>query len=346
MTDRDGASAPPTPPSSSSKRFWIAVALVILVMAGLGLAVSRLSAVGASLTSSDYEEEIVRGERDAADKVLDIALVGTISDVASTGSRSLVASIVAQLRQARKDEHVKAVLIEMNTPGGGITASDILYHEVMLFRKERKIPVVVLSNDLMASGGYYVAMAADHVMAHETSVVGSIGVIAQLVNVQQLMQKVGVQMNVVKSQRPDGSESFKDIGSPYREMKPAERALMQGMIQKMWGRFVDVVAEGRKGRLSRKQVEDLADGRVWTGREALGLSLIDSVGYQDDAFRKAAELAHVSNPSLVRYQRSTGWLSSLLGVHQTLPALGAWVEQSLDPAAASTPRLMYLWSVR
>lgn len=301
---------------------------------------------GGRESDSPFEEERIAGERDATDKIVDIALVGTISDVDATAQRSVVAAIVAQLRQARTDDHVKALIVEMNTPGGGITASDILYHELDRFRAERKIPVVVLCNDVTASGGYYAAMAADHIMAHETSVVGSIGVIAQIMNVQGLMKTVGVQMNVIKSQRADGSESYKDIGSPFRQMTPAERAMMQDLIQKMWTRFVDVVATGRKGKLTRAQVEDLADGRIWTGRQARDLALVDSLGYQDDALRKAMELAHVDRAQLVRYKRPATLLGGLFGVRAESPDMSALLEQALDPGAASAPRLMYLWSVR
>lgn len=324
----------------------MALALGFLLLSSLALSVSLFALNGGGRDSErPFEEERIAGEREATDKILDIALVGTIHDVDAAGRRSVVAAILAQLRQARTDDHIKGVLVEMNTPGGGITASDVLYHELDRFRSERKVPLVVLCNDVTASGGYYVAMAADHIMAHETSVVGSIGVIAQIMNVQGLMKTVGVQMNVIKSQRADGSESFKDIGSPFREMKPAERAMMQDLIQKMWTRFVDVVATGRKGKLTRAQVEDLADGRIWTGRQARDLALVDSVGYQDDALRKTMELAHLDRAQLVRYKRPVTLLGGLFGVRSEPPDVGALLEQALDPAATAAPRLMYLWSI-
>ena len=346
MTDLPTAALPPA--GRRPRSFWIALVLGCLLLCSLAVTASLLALRNSTLGGErPFEEETIAGETDAAPRILDIPLVGTINDVDAGGRRSMVATIIAQLRQARTDARIQGVLIEMNTPGGGITASDVLYHEVDRFRAERKIPVVVLCDDVTASGGYYVAMAADHIMAHETSVVGSIGVIAQIMNVQGLLKTVGVQVNVIKSQRADGSESFKDIGSPFREMKPAERAMMQDMIQKMWSRFVDVVATGRKGKLTRPQVEDLADGRVWTGRQARDLALVDSLGYQDDALRKVMELAHVEHARLVRYRRPFSLFGGgLFGARWGEPDVSALVEQALDPAVSTSPHLMYLWTIR
>lgn len=344
MTDE--STAAPPPPRGRPRSFWVAVVLAIMLLCSFAaLLPLAYAGLGRQNDERPFAEAFIRGDRQASDKVLDIALTGTIADV-DAGSPSLVASIIAQLRQARTDDAIKGVLIEMNTPGGGITASDILYHEIDRFRIERKIPVVVLCNDVTASGGYYAAMGTDHIMAHETSLVGSIGVIAQLPDVSGLMGKVGVRMNVVKSKRADGSESFKDIGSPYREMTSAERALMQDLIQRMWGRFVDVVASGRKGKLTRDQIAALADGRVWTGRQALDLKLVDSLGYQEDAYAKVLELAHLEKSKLVRYKRPFNLFGDLFGVRESAPDMRALLEQALDPAGSTAPRLMYLWSVR
>lgn len=342
----------PATRSSRPVSFWLAIVLALMfgVSALANIVLAGLHMMGREGAPFDHQEHFMAGNLDASDKVLHIPLAGTIMDMDTSGglspSPSIVSRIAAQLQQARKDEKVKAILLEVNSPGGGVTASDILYHEVDRFRQERKIPVVVLCRDVTASGGYYVAMAADHVMAHHTSVIGSIGVIAELANVEGLMQKVGVQMNVIKSQRADGSESFKDIGSPFRPMKPAERALMQTIIQRMWGRFVDVVAAGRKGKLSRDQVAALADGRVWTGQQALELKLIDSLGYRDDALKKAQELAGLSSAKLVSWHPRPTLVAELLSSRSDLTQVTALLEQAFDPGARTSPRLMYLWSLR
>lgn len=334
--------------------FWIAIVLALILM---GSCLVTVVALGVAVMATQrgeqktFNEQYVLGKRSADDKVLDIQLEGVISDVdVSTAlgrTPNPVATIISELQQARQDTHVKAVLLEVDSPGGGVTASDVLYHALDTFRKDRNVPVVVLCGDVTASGGYYVSMAANHIMAHATSVVGSIGVIAELTNVQSLMQKIGVRMSVIKSRRADGSESFKDIGSPFRPMKPAERALMQAIIQDMWARFVDVVSNGRNGKLTHTQVANLADGRIWTAQQALELKLIDSLGYREDAFKKAAELAHLSSTDvkLVSYHRTSSLIGDLLG--SQVPSQGLQtLAETLDPMNRSTPRLMYLWTVR
>ena len=159
-----------------------------------------------------------------------------------------------------------------------------------------------------------------------------------------LMDRVGIQMNVIKSTRWDGSESFKDIGSPYRAMKPEERRFMQGEIRRMWERFVDVVATGRKGRLTRPEVARIADGRVWTGREALALKLIDSVGYREDAWHRAQELGKAPDARLVTWRAQGSLLGELIGARAPWTALETSLQETAAPVATSSPRLMYLWT--
>ena len=295
-----------------------------------------------------FQEVTLDGDRKQPDKVLHLSLSGVIMDGdASTPfaqRRDPVATIRAQLKQASRDEHIKAILLEINSPGGGVTASDVIFHELDAYHKARKVPIVALFDDVAASGGYYAAMASDHIMAHETSICGSIGVISQFADVHALMDKVGVRVNVIKSQRPDGSESFKDIGSPFRPMKPAERELWQGMINQMWHRFVDVVVAGREGRLTRDQVEQLADGRVFTARQALELRLIDAIGYRHQAWKKAAQMGGSHEAQLVSYVRQASFWRDILSSHAEQPSLQDVLARGLDPLAMSSPRLLYLWT--
>ncbi len=344
--------------SSSSRRavsFWILLVLGILLGASAltNVALSWLAFRGirqALYPPSGFQERVLAGNPHSTDKILDIKLTGAIFDFNTSsllgGVQNPVTAVLAQLDAARKDPAVKGILLEINSPGGGITASDILYHELKRFRVERKIPVVVLCQDLTASGGYYVAMAANEVMAHRTSLVGSIGVIAEFGNISELMHKIGVKMNVIKSLRADGTESFKDMGSMFRPMKPVERAMMQRMVQSMWRRFVTVVATGRAGKLTRAQVEKLADGRIWTGGEALRLGLIDGLGYREDAWRKVQTLAGAPGARLVAWSRARGLLTDLVGAHAQPPSLQALFNQTLDPVAGATPHMLFLWSVR
>ncbi|MBM3463097.1 MAG: signal peptide peptidase SppA [Armatimonadetes bacterium] len=342
---------PPPPyqrPPGRPTSFWVAI--ILAVMLGGSLLLNVVLAIGAAVAAGKqaevrrFTERLVAGNPDADDKVLSISVSGMLiggGEESPYAEPDPVTKVREMLRQARKDDKIKAILLEVDSPGGGITASDVIYHELATYRKEKNIPIVVLCEDLTASGGYYISMAADHIVAHETTMVGSIGVIAQFFNVSKMMGKVGLEVNVIKSMRFDKSESFKDIGSPYREMKPAERAFLQSMIDQMWNRFVNVVAEGRKGKLTRAEVAKLADGRIWTGREALRLKLVDSLGYRQDAWRKAADLGKAPQARLVAYSSRDNFLRALLSTQAT----GARLERALlDPMTSASPRLMYLWT--
>src|SRR5207244_8728631 len=167
--------------------------------------------------------------------------------------------------------HTEALLLRINSPGGTVTASDIIYHEIMAVKEKRKIPVVAVIMDLGASGGYYIAVAGDRIIAHPTSVTGSVGVIMLRVNAEGLLQKIGVEASAIKS----GAK--KDIGSPFRPMTEDERAIFQSMINGFFSRFLDVVSKGRS--LPADQLKVIADGRVLTRPQALQLGLVEQVGY-------------------------------------------------------------------
>jgi protease IV len=341
---------PPRPPGRPMS-FWVAILLFFLLggsaVLNLVLAVATVASTTKENDERAFQEAHLDGDLHQSDRVLDVALTGVITD--NEGSEGLssrrdpVSTIRAQLRQAQKDPRVRAILLEVNSPGGGLTASDLIYHELQTFRKERKIPVVVLFDDVAASGGYYVAMASDHIVAHQTTLCGSIGVIAQFPDVHALLSKIGVQMNTIKSQRFNGNESMKDIGSPYRGMKPAERQLWQSMINQMWQRFVDVVVEGRSGKMTAQEVRQVADGRIFTAQQALDRKMIDSIGYRNDAWQRAARLAHVPSAQLVQYYRHTSLFHELFATRASSASMEAALKRYLDPLTVSSPRLMYLW---
>jgi protease-4 len=311
------------------------------------IAASAAKAGGAA--DEHFQEAYVAGKRTQSDKVLLLKLNGAIMPTQASGlspGHDPVATMHAELDQATKDDHVKAILLEIDSPGGGITASDIIYHDIKAFRDKTHKPVVTLCMDLTASGGYYAASATDFIMAHQTSLVGSIGVIAEFPNVTDLIHKIGFDMIVVKSQRANGSESFKDIGSPFRAMKPGERKVFQDMITAMWNRFVDVVTEGRHKQLQREQVADLADGRIWVAPKALELKLIDGLGYESDAWKKAADLGQAGDAKLVTYRQAGGVLRELLGGEQRQTQLEERLDMTLERYAPDGPRFMYLWTGR
>jgi protease-4 len=211
----------------------------------------------------------LRGE-----KVAVLPISGLITDSEAT---------IEQLKKFAKDDSVKAIVVRLNTPGGGVGPSQEIYEEV---RKLRGKKVVVASmGALAASGGYYIACGADKIFANPGTITGSIGVIMQFVNVKDLIEKIGLKGYVIKS------GSFKDTGSPVREMTPEERKLLQGLIDNVYSQFVNAVVEGRK--LPREDVLAIADGRVLSGEQAKELGLVDVLGNQEDAVAEAGKMAKI-----------------------------------------------------
>jgi protease-4 len=209
--------------------------------------------------------------------------------------------VIAEINQARDDRDAQAIVVRVNSPGGGVVASDEIYHAL----EESGKPVVVTMGETAASGGYYISMAADWIVANPNTLTGSIGVISQFFNADELLDEVGVDVLVIKS------GPAKDTGSPFREMTEAERERWQALIDEVYSNFVQVVAAGRG--LDEATVRELADGSVYTGRQALELGLVDELGYEEDAIAKAAELGGISGePRLIRYPRQES-LYDLLG---------------------------------
>jgi protease IV len=233
-------------------------------------------------------------------KVLVIPVRGFLSDVPSRGflseRASTVQQIVSQLRLAEKDEQIKAVLLEINSPGGSTTASDILYHEIMEFKERTKVKIVASLMDVAASGGYYIALPADRIVAHPTTITGSVGVIFVTPKVTGLMEKLGLAVEVNKS----GSQ--KDIGSPFRPSTPEEQNIFQELTDKMGRRFLDLVAKHRG--MDQKMLTPISTARIYLADEALQLKLVDSIGYLSDAITQAKELAGLSKEArVVVYRR-------------------------------------------
>src|SRR5438445_9901908 len=219
-------------------------------------------------------------------------IYGVISEKGSSNrlseSEDLVARIKEELTLAAEDSRIKALLLRINSPGGTVTASDVIYHEISEFKAKQKVPVVAVIMDIGASGGYYVAVAADRIIAHPTSVTGSVGVIMLRVNAEGLLQKIGVEAGAMKS----GAK--KDIGSPFRPMSEEERAIFQSMINGFQSRFLEVVTKGRKA-LPTDQLKLIADGHVLTGPQAVQFGLVDQVGYLDDGIAAAKKLAGLAD---------------------------------------------------
>ncbi|HHT9131265.1 MAG TPA: signal peptide peptidase SppA [Candidatus Tripitaka californicus] len=254
------------------------------------------------------KEKVVAGEGE--DKVLMIDISGVISSkeksspIGLGGGPSMVARVKEELEKARKDDHIKAVVLRINSPGGTVTASDIIRHEIKKFKEEKPVKVVACFTGLGTSGAYYVATSADKIVALPTSVTGSIGVILIKVNVQGLMEKVGIANETVKS----GDK--KDAILPLRPMTEEERQIIQGVINYLHERFIAVVEEVRPGA-DLKDRKELADGRVFNAQESLDLKLVDQVGYLDEAIESAKTLAGLKEARVIMYTRPTGYKDNI-----------------------------------
>jgi len=213
------------------------------------------------------------------------------------------------LRRFRETPGVKAVVVRINSPGGGVAASQELNREIARFRKETGKPVVVSMESVAASGGYYTAVAADHIVANPGTITGSIGVIIQWVNYGDLLEWAKLRAVTIKS------GALKDSGNPTRPITEEDRAYFEDLIQKLRAQFVAAVTEGRKGRLKPGAMDKMADGRVVTGEEALALGLVDEIGDYRDAVDRAARMAHMSVPAEVWHPRPVrpGLLELLTG---------------------------------
>lgn len=237
-----------------------------------------------------------------------IEVSGAISDEGASGalggSTQGARDVIESLDEARLDPTVKAVVIRVNSPGGSASASQEMYQAVKRVGK----PVVCSMGDLAASGGYYVAAACDTIYANGSTLTGSIGVISQFLNYQSLFKKLGLDEATIKSGR------FKDAGNPARALTPAERRLFQAMIMNVYEQFVSDVAKGRKGKLTRAQVLKLADGRVYTGKQAFDNKLVDNLGGLHEAVQEAAKRGGiVGEPQIKNFSARRGLLGGLLG---------------------------------
>ncbi|PKN08778.1 MAG: signal peptide peptidase SppA [Deltaproteobacteria bacterium HGW-Deltaproteobacteria-8] len=243
-----------------------------------------------------YKEQKIDGK--GKDKVLLLGIDGLISEHARGFVQtrpSTVQELVAQLKLALADKDIKAVVLKIDSPGGTTTASDILYHEIMTYKQASGVTLVVAMMGLAASGGYYVSLPADHILAHPTTITGSVGVIFLMPRVAGLMEKLGVGMDVSKS------GTLKDMGSPFRPATEEERRLVNSMTRAQATRFLELVQKHR--HLEPAALGIVSSARVFTAAEAKDLGLIDSVGYLDDALNMAKDLARLPKDATVMTYR-------------------------------------------
>jgi protease-4 len=292
-------------------------------------------------TGGPIEECIVQEARSwTPHKVAIIDVSGLLMNMRKPGllgdGENPVSVFREKLHTAAEDPTVRAVVVRINTPGGGVTASDIMYRDLLDFKQRTQKPVVACMMDVAASGGYYIAMAADSVYAHPGTVTGSIGVIMSLYNAEGLATKLGIESSPVKS-GPN-----KDLGNPTRKLSDEERKILQGIVDQFFDQFVAVVAEGR--RMTPEKIREIADGRIYSAREAKEHGLIDQIGYLDDAVNEAKLRAGLRDATVIAYDRDSGARNT---IYSAAPRIPSEINVKLDIPGLNLPsagaQFMYLW---
>jgi protease-4 len=309
----------------------ILIALIVLV----GASIMGGGAYSAAATDGVPLQEVSVSGQAGDPKIALVPVRGILLPGATLGPDP-ARVFQAMLDQAANDDRVRAVVLLVDSPGGGITTCDVMLKHLRDFKADARRPVVALLEDVAASGGYYVSCGADRIMAHPTTTTGSIGVMIPLYDVSGLMKRFGV------ADRTVTSGEFKDMGSPFalktEEEREREREIFQELVMNMHRQFVDVVARGRD--MSEEEAGKLADGRVYTSGQAEANGLVDVIGYQDDAVELAKELAGLRRAHVVRYARARS-LTEMLLMDQSVGRSRSGMD-ALTELLAST-RLLYLW---
>ncbi|MBI9019179.1 MAG: signal peptide peptidase SppA [Phycisphaerae bacterium] len=330
------------------KLLVVSLLFSLIVMVGCSLPDTFLiKTVSADL---ELKETTVGGNRGwfVSDKIAIINIDGEIFNgtpggglLGGTGENP-VSAFKEKLDKAAADSAVKAVVLRINSPGGSVTASDMMYNMLINFRQETGKPVVACMLDLAASGGYYIACGCDYIISGPTTITGSIGTIMQSFTIQGTMQMLGVKSVTIKS------GNMKDAGSPFRDMQENEKEYLQTIIMNYYERFLGVVKAGRP-KLSEDKIRLLADGRVYIGNQALKLGLVDALGYPEDAVRWAFNKAQLKKAKVIMYHRPFETPSSYYGTSMKAANPSASMVNVINVdlprwMKGQTPGFMYLWS--
>lgn len=289
------------------------------------------------------EEKVVEGE--GRPKLLLLDITGFISEKEPDGVHlakekpSIVSRVKEALRKAEKDEDIAGVILRINSPGGTVAASDIIYHEIKGFESRKKVPVYACITGIGTSGAYYIATASDLIAAHPTAVTGSIGVILLNFNLEGLLGKVGISELSIKS----GAK--KDLMSPFRASTAEERQIMQDIIDSFARRFLDVIMARRNNRLERKELEKLADGRIYTAEQALAAMLVDRTEYLDDTINEMKKALGIREARVVTYYRPGSYRGSIYSGADTDASTAVnLININADGLEMfSSPQFLYLW---
>lgn len=289
----------------------------------------------------ELRERTIEGE--GRSKLLLMDITGFISEKGRSGGLkerpSMVAEVKEALQKAEKDEDVAGIILRINSPGGTVAASDLINHELLAFKARRKVPVYACITGIGASGGYYIAAAADEISAHPTAITGSIGVLVMRFNVEGLMTKIGVQEKTVKS------GAMKDFLSPFRPATPEEEKVIKNIIDSLYQRFVTVVLARPGSSLTRAELEKLADGRIFTAEEAAAAHLIDRVGYLDETIALMKKKLNLKEAKVVAYYRPGSYRGTIYsGAATETPQTFSLININADGLELmSSTEFLYLW---
>ncbi len=303
-----GLQAAPAPQQRPPRRrgggLTCLIIVIVLIVLGLGFFAMVMVAMrqGAGTTTTTWAGTT----GDAVGVVKITGLISTMSQISPLfGAAAGSETITGQIRKAAADKSVKALVIRINSPGGSAAGSQEIYQAIREYRQNTKRPVVASMGDIAASGGYYVAAPADKIVAAPATMTGSIGVIIETMEYHELLGKIGVSGNTITS------GNYKDMGSPLRAMTAEERKIFKAMVDDVYEQFVEAVAEGRG--MKKEEVKRLADGRVYTGRQAQKVGLVDELGTFRDSIRVAAREAGITGEPTVKFFGRVTLLDALMG---------------------------------
>jgi protease-4 len=310
--------------------FWLLIGIVLFI--GFVIFVSLVLLFSTRGTSSGFTERTFDGY--ASDKIVVTYVDGVIGEDSLLGSSFDSQSFIRQLDQALSDEKVKAIVIRVNSPGGSVVTSDEIYEKILEL-KNAGIHVVISMGNLAASGGYYISAPADYIFANRATLTGSLGVIFTLPNYQGAAEWIGYQETNITS------GEFKDMGNSLRDLRDEEKAIYQSLVDESYERFIDIIAEGRN--LTRKETYELADGRVYSGNQALSLGLVDELGSLEDAIAYTKQFVGQEGVRIVQYEQPFSLSDALLGFRSKSSEPLAKAISELLPSSRVEPGLMYLY---
>lgn len=285
----------------------------------------------------EIEEHVVEGKGKAKIAVVDISGIISMAPFGLDRFRrepALIPRLKEELQLVTDDDDMVGVVVRIDSPGGSVTASDILHHELRRVRDRKKIPVVACIMDKGFSGGYYAALAADEIMAHPTSMVGAVGVITFKIDVAELLDKWGIAISTVQS------GSLKDFWSPLRQSRPEETALMQSITDGLQQRFLQLLTDSR--HLRPEAMLEVATGRIFDAEQSREIGLIDRIGYLEDAVARTRELAGVKEARVIIYRREGAFAGNTYAAGPALLQEFGALERGMEELLSPSFRYQYL----